>query len=91
MTELENAEVQLKTVRESMNAAFEYAKCDTRGNNCEGPKRVKKWRELATAFIQPYDETINKVYDALELAQLVSVDLSDIYMMLNNSKQKDPR
>ena len=85
MTELENAEVQLKTVRESMNAAFEYAKCDTRGNNCEGPKRVKKWRELATAFIQPYDETINKVYDALELAQLVGVDLSDIYMMLNNS------
>lgn len=85
MTELENAEVQLKTVRESMNAAFEYAKCDTRGNNCEGPKRVKKWRELASAFIQPYDETINKVYDALELAQLVGVDLSDIYMMLNNS------
>lgn len=85
MTELENAEVQLKTVRESMNAAFEYAKCDTRGNNCEGPKRVKKWRELATEFIQPYDETINKVYDALELAQLVGVDLSDIYMMLNNS------
>lgn len=85
MTELENAEVQLKTVRESMNAAFEYAKCDTRGNNCEGPKRVKKWRELATAFIQPYDETIKKVYDALELAQLVGVDLSDIYMMLNNS------
>lgn len=85
MTELENAEVSLKEVKTVMNAAFEYAKCDARGNNCEGPKRIKKWRELATEFLTPYDNTIDKVYDALELAQLVGVNLSDIYMMLNNS------
>lgn len=85
MTELENAETSLKEVKVAMNTAFEYAKCDARGNNCSGPKRIKKWRELATEFLEPYDETIDKVYDALELAQLVGVDLSDIYMMLNNS------
>ena len=85
MTELENAEVQLKELKTVMNTAFEYAGCDPRGNNCTGPKRVKKWRELAVEFLNPYDETINNVYDALELAQLVGVDLSDIYMMLNNS------
>ena len=85
MTELENAEVQLKELKTVMNTAFEYAGCDPRGNNCTGPKRVKKWRELALEFLNPYDETINNVYDALELAQLVGVDLSDIYMMLNNS------
>ena len=85
MTEIENAEVSLKEVKIAMNSAFEYAKCDVRGNNCDGPKRVKKWRELATDFLEPYDRTIDKVYDALELAQIVGVNLSDIYMMLNNS------
>ena len=85
MTEIENAEASLKEIKVAMNTAFEYAKCDARGNNCEGPKRVKKWRELATEFLTPYDNTIDKIYDALELAQLVGVNLSDIYMMLNNS------
>lgn len=85
MTEIENAEVSLKEVKVAMNNAFEYAKCDARGNNCSGPKRVKKWRELATEFLTPYDNTIDKIYDALVVAQTVGVDLSQIYMMLNNS------
>jgi len=85
MTEIENAEVSLKEVKIAMNNAFEYAKCDARGNNCTGPKRVKKWRELATEFLTPYDNTIDKIYDALVIAQTVGVDLSQIYMMLNNS------
>ena len=85
MTEIENAEVSLKEVKVAMNNAFEYAKCDARGNNCSGPKRVKKWRELATEFLAPYDNTIDKIYDALVIAQTVGIDLSQIYMMLNNS------
>lgn len=85
MTEIENAEVSLKEVKVAMNNAFEYAKCDARGNNCSGPKRVKKWRELARGFTDPYNNTIDKIYDALIVAQTVGVDLSQIYMMLNNS------
>lgn len=85
MTEIENAETSLKEVKVAMNTAFEYAKCDARGNNCEGPKRVKKWRELATEFLTPYDNTIDKIYDGLVIAQTVGIPLSDIYMMLNNS------
>ena len=85
MTEIENAEVSLKEVKVAMNNAFEYAKCDARGNNCTGPKRIKKWRELATGFLTPYDNTVDKIYDALDLAQIVGVNLSDIYMMLENS------
>lgn len=85
MTEIENAEVSLKEVRVAMNNAFEYAKCDARGNSCSGPKRVKKWRELARDFTDPYNNTIDKIYDALVVAQTVGVDLSQIYMMLDNS------
>lgn len=85
MTEIENAEVSLKAVKTAMNTAFEYAGCDARGNNCSGPKRVKKWRELATEFLTPYDNAIDNIYDALVIAQTVGVDLSQIYMMLNNS------
>jgi hypothetical protein len=68
-----------------MQNSFNYAGCDARGNNCTGPKRIKKWRELATGFLEPYDNTIDKIYDALVTAQTVGVDLSQIYMMLNNS------
>lgn len=42
-------------------------------------------RELAGAFIEPYDKVVEKISDALDIAQVVGVDLSDIYMMLNNS------
>ena len=85
MTELENAEVQLKELKTVMNTAFEYAGCDPRGNNCTGPKRVKKWRELAREFTEPYNNSIQKVYEALTIAQNVGVDLSQIYMMLSDS------
>ena len=85
ITEIENAEVSLKEAKVAMSSSFDYAGCDTRGNNCDGPKRVKKWRELAQGFIDPYNNTIDKIYEALTVAQGVGVDLSDIYMMLNDS------
>ena len=85
MTEIENAETSLKEVKVAMNNAFEYAKCDARGNSCSGPKRVKKWRELSREFSDPYNNTIDRIYDALMIAQTVGVDMSQIYMMLNNS------
>ena len=84
-TEIEDAEVSLKAIKTAMQNAFDYAGCDARGNNCTGPKRIKKWRELAAGFLVPYDTTIDKIYDALVDAQMVGVDLSQIYMMLNNS------
>ena len=85
MTEIEDAENSLKTVKTAMNDAFEYAGCDARGNNCTGPKRVKKFRERALNFIDPYDNVIDKIYDALSDAQVVGVDLSEIYLLLNDS------
>lgn len=85
MTEIENAEVSLKAVKTAMQNSFDYAGCDARGNNCTGPKRVKKWRELATGFLDPYDNTIDKIYDALIDAETVGVDLSQIYAMLDGS------
>lgn len=88
MTEIEDAEVSITTLKKTLENVFEYAKCDSHGNNCEGPKRVKKWREMAKEFIDPYDNAIDKVYGALEDAQGLGVDLSQIYMMLDNSCNK---
>jgi hypothetical protein len=86
VTELGDAKTALTEVKVALDKAFiEYSGCDSRGNNCAGPKRVKKWRELAGAFIEPYDKVVEKISDALDVAQVVGVDLSDIYMMLNNS------
>jgi len=88
MTEIEDAEVSLKAMKDALQASFEYAHCDKRGNNCEGPKRIKKWRELASGFIEPYDNSIEKIFSALDTAQMAGIDLSQIYMMLNNSCNK---
>lgn len=84
-TEIEDAETSLVAMKKVMQNAFDYAGCDARGNNCSAPRRVKKWRELAIGFLTPYDNAIDKIYDALVTAQTVGVDLSQIYLMLNNS------
>ena len=84
-TQIEDAETSLVAMKKSLQNSFNYAGCDARGNNCTGPRRIKKWRELAIGFLDPYDNTVDKIYDALITAQTVGVDLTDIYMMLNNS------
>ena len=85
MSAIENAEVQLKTLKTTMEDAFTYAGCDTRGNNCTGPKRVKMFKQKAEGFFDPYENVLDEMYDALILAQSVGVDITDIYMMLNGS------
>ena len=83
LTKIENAEVALKKLKATMDAAFTYAKCDARGNNCAGPKRVKMFKEKAHAFFEPYDEIVDEAYEALEMALAVGVDVSDVIMMLS--------
>ena len=85
LSDIEGAENQLKEVKAAMGSAFTYADCDDRGDGCKAPKRIKKWRELASEFITPYDAVVDKIYDALITAQSVGVEMSEIYMMLNNS------
>lgn len=85
MSKIENAEVALKTLRDTMRDTFTYAGCDTRGNNCTGPKRVKTFRQKAIRFFDPYNDVLDELYDALIVAQSVGVDITDIYMMLNGS------
>jgi hypothetical protein len=83
LSKIENAEIALKKLKATMDTAFEYAKCDARGNNCAGPKRVKIFKEKAMAFFEPYDEIVDEAYEALEMALAVGVDVSDVIMMLS--------
>ncbi len=83
LSKIENAEVALKKLKATMDTAFTYAKCDARGNNCAGPKRVKIFKEKAHAFFEPYDEIVDEAYEALEMALAVGVDVSDVIMMLS--------
>jgi len=85
MSALENAQTQLKTLKATMTDTFNYAGCDSRGNNCTGPKRVKTFKQKAEGFFDPYENVLDELYDALILAQSVGVDITDIYMMLNGS------
>lgn len=85
LSHIESAEVALKTLKVTMENAFEYAGCDKQGNNCTGPKRVKVFKEKAMDFFEPYDDVYNELYDALIMAQSVGVDINDIYMMMNDA------
>lgn len=85
LSKIENAEVAMKTMKASMERAFEYAGCDKSGNNCAGPKRVKAFKNYAMEFFEPYNDVLDELYDALITAQAVGVDITDIYMMLEGS------
>lgn len=85
LTGIENAEVALKSAKAAMETAFEYAGCDSAGNNCTGPARVRMFKQKAMEFFEPYNDVLNELYDALILAQSVGVDITDIYMMLNGT------
>ena len=85
LTSVDNAELKLKELYTTMQNAFTYAGCDPRGSNCQGPKRVKVFKDKAHQFFQPYDDIVDEMYDALELALAVGVDISDVIMMLNGS------
>lgn len=82
---IENSETQMKALKTTMQDVFTYAGCDTSGNNCTGPHRVKAFKQRAMNFFEPYNAVLDEVYDALILAQSVGVDISDIYMMLNGT------
>jgi len=85
MTDLENAEVQLKKAKAAMEDAFSYAGCDSKGDNCIGPKRVTVFRQKAMDFFEPYDAVLDDLYTALSTAQTIGVDIGDIYMMMDGS------
>ncbi len=85
LSKLESAETALKALKASMKDTFDYAGCDSKGNNCAGPKRVKVFKQKAMNFFDPYNDVLDELYDALITAQAVGVDITDIYMMLNGS------
>ncbi len=85
LSALEDAEQNLKNLKNTMKDVFDYAGCDARGNNCSGPKRVKIFKDKARSFFEPYDEIADELYTALDTALLLGVDVNDILMMLNGS------
>ena len=85
MSKIENSQAALKELKAAMQTAFDYAGCDSKGDNCAGPKRVKVFKQKAMAFFDPYEAVLDELYDALIMAQSVGVDITDIYMMLNGS------
>lgn len=85
LSSIENAEDSMKTLKAVLKDTFDYAGCDSSGNNCSGPKRVKVFKDKAMKFFDPYNEVLEELYDALLLAQSVGVDITDIYLMLSGT------
>lgn len=86
MSSMDGVDTSLANLKATMREAFRYAGCnEVNGDNCTGPKRVKKFKELSMKFFEPYDALVDNLDDALTRAQSVGVDMTDIYMMLNGS------
>ncbi|MFQ6744915.1 MAG: hypothetical protein ACLRFN_02960, partial [Alphaproteobacteria bacterium] len=85
LSEIENAEDAMKNLKSTMQNIFSYAGCDSRGNNCSGPRRVSVFKEKAMQFFDPFDTVAESMYEALEKALAVGVDVTDVIMMLSGA------
>lgn len=86
LTNMEGVESSLDKLKTTMRDAFRYAGCnEINGDNCEGPKRVKKFRELANKFFEPYEALEDNLEEALAKAQSAGIDLGNIYMYFSGS------
>ncbi|MBO7509145.1 MAG: hypothetical protein J6T57_02630 [Alphaproteobacteria bacterium] len=84
-TAIDNATVEMKKLKEVLDRLLEYGGCDSAANNCTGPKRVKKFKDLANEFFDPYEAVVDDMYEALMLAMTVGIDVSDVIMLLSDS------
>ena len=84
-TSIEDAMTAMKDLKAKLDAVLEYAGCDPSATNCTGPKRVKKFKDLANEFFDPYENVVESVYDALILAMTLGIDVNDVIMLLSNS------
>lgn len=84
-TAIEDAMTAMKDLKEKLDAVLEYAGCDSSATNCTGPKRVKKFKDLANEFFDPYENVVENVYDALILAMTLGINVNDVVMLLSNS------
>ncbi len=84
-TAIENAMTRMKELKTTLDNVLEYAGCDSSVTQCSGPKRVKKFKDLANQFFDPYEGVVEEMYDALILAMTVGVDVSDVIMLLSDS------
>ena len=84
-TAIDDAIVQMKKLKATLDELFEYAGCDSAANMCTGPRRVKKFKELANKFFDPYEGVLDSVYDSLILAMSLGVNVNDAVMLLSDS------
>ncbi len=85
VTNLENAQKHLSDMKKAMDDVFVYAGCDGFANHCSGPKRVKRFKDLANKFFEPYDGLSEELETALEAAMGVGLDVSDALLVLNGA------
>ncbi len=85
LTKLENVQTSLAATKKALNAFFDYAGCNSQGENCKGPKRVAAMKDKAEQVLDPYDDTRRAVYNAMLTAQSAGINIDDIYRMLSNS------
>lgn len=85
LSDIESAEDAMKNLKSTMQNIFSYAGCDSRGNNCRGPRRVSVFKQKAMQFFDPFDNVADAMYSALEKALAVGVDVSDVVMMLSGA------
>ena len=84
-TAIEDATLKMKELKQTLDNIIEYAGCDPSVTKCTGPKRVKKFKDMANEFFDPYEEVLDNMYDALILAMTLGIDVSDTIMLLSDS------
>lgn len=86
LTSMQGVDESLDKLKSVMHEAFKYGGCnEINGDNCTGPKRVAKFRDLAKRFFEPYEALSDNLEDALLKANSSGVDLGNIYMFFSGA------
>ena len=86
LTSMQGVDESLDKLKSVMREAFKYGGCnEINGDNCTGPKRVAKFRDLAKRFFEPYEALSDNLDEALRKASSSGVDLGNIYMFFSGA------
>lgn len=85
MSSLDGVDTGLSALKKTVEDVREYAGCDFNATGCTGPKRVAAFKRKALGFFETYDGVLDSLEDSLSTAMAAGVDITEIYMMLNNT------
>jgi hypothetical protein len=85
LSSLDRIDSNLQQVKKVMQTVFDYAGCDYRGENCGEIRRITAFKDKVNKYFQPFEDTVDVMYDSIGDAQALGIDMTNVYMLLEGA------